>query len=98
VGLFSIDSDVPQFHGIESDAADEGDVMLDHENFERSEILSDCIELDILVEVFGNDKDLILKLQKKVIFLIDDLDFFEGLFVIEAIISGLILFGIAGIR
>lgn len=62
MGFFSINSDVPQFHSIEADAADEGDMVFDHEYFEGGEILSDGIESDILVEVFGDDKDLMVKL------------------------------------
>ncbi len=60
--LFIIDSNVPQFHGVDTNTANEGNVVLNHLNFEGGEILSDSIKSNILVEVFGDDEDLIIEL------------------------------------
>lgn len=94
MGLFRVDCDMPQLHGVEPETADEGYVMLDHEYFEGCEVLSDGIEPDVLVEVFGDDEDLMVELEEEVVFLVDDFELLKGLFVIEVIVFGLVFFGI----
>lgn len=92
IGLFGIDSNMPKLHSIESNTANERDMIFDHEGFERREALSDSIEPDILVEMFGDDEDLMMELDKEVVFLVGDRNKFEILFAVVAVLSGFGLF------
>jgi hypothetical protein len=97
IGLFGIDSNMPELHGIESNTANERDMIFDHEGFERRETLSDSIKPDILVEMFGDDEDLMMELDKEVVFLVGDRNKFKILFGVVAVLFRFGLLTVAGI-